>query len=66
MPKMSGLELFKVVKKDADLQDISFIMLTSSSENDKVKEALQAGVTDYIIKPYTTDVLLKNVMNRLG
>lgn len=66
MPVMSGLDLFKVVKDDADLQYIAFIMLTASSETDKVKEALQAGITDYIIKPYTTDVLLKNVLNRLG
>jgi len=66
MPGMSGLELYKEVKSDAKLQAPPWIMLTSSSEGEKVKEAIQAGITSYIIKPYKPDNLLKQVVAKLA
>jgi two-component system chemotaxis response regulator CheY len=66
MPGMTGLELFKEVKKDPKLVAPPWIMLTSSSEGDKVKEAIQAGITSYIIKPYKPDNLLKQVVSKLS
>jgi len=66
MPGMTGLELFKEVKKDPKLVAPPWIMLTSSSEGDKVKEAIQAGITSYIIKPYKPDNLLKQAVSKLS
>lgn len=66
MPGMTGLELYKEVKSDPKLVAPPWIMLTSSSEGEKVKEAIQAGITSYIIKPYKPDNLLKQVVNKLS
>jgi two-component system chemotaxis response regulator CheY len=41
-------------------------MLTSTSEGEKVKEAIQAGISSYIIKPYKPDNLLKQVVGKLN
>lgn len=65
MPVMSGLELFKAVKKDASLKDMAFIMLTAESQSSMVKEAFSAGITDYIVKPFTADVLMEKVVSKL-
>ncbi|CAA9891229.1 Response regulator receiver protein [Candidatus Methylobacter favarea] len=66
MPGMSGLELFKAVREDPKLSAPPWIMLTSSSEGGKVKEAIQAGITSYIIKPYKPDNLVKQVVSKLS
>jgi two-component system chemotaxis response regulator CheY len=66
MPVMSGLDLFKVVKEDPKLAETPFIMLTSSSEGSKVKEAIAAGITAYIIKPYKPADLLKKINSMLA
>ncbi len=64
MPNLSGLELIKEVKADEKLREIPFLMLTGSSDVDKVKEAISAGVTDYIIKPYQQDSLLEKIISK--
>jgi len=65
MPVMDGLELFKLIHKDPELKKVAFIMLTSSSEKEKVKEALSSGVKHYILKPFNADTLLKNILEIL-
>ncbi|MEY3808311.1 MAG: hypothetical protein RI893_1287 [Pseudomonadota bacterium] len=66
MPGMSGLDLFKAVKADVKLETPPWIMLTSSSEGDKVKEAIMAGITSYIVKPFKPDNLVKQVITKLS
>jgi two-component system chemotaxis response regulator CheY len=66
MPGMSGLDLFKAVKDDPKLDTPPWIMLTSSSEGDKVKEAITAGITSYIVKPFKPDNLVKQVVGKLS
>lgn len=65
MPNMNGLELFKESKTDKKLKDIPFLMLTGSSDVQKVQEAIAAGVTDYIIKPYQPNVFLTKIFSKL-
>ena len=65
MPVMGGLDLFKAVKMDANLKDLAFIMLTAEAQSSMVKEAFAAGVTDYIVKPFTPEALLKKVASKL-
>ena len=55
MPKMSGLELLKAVKADASLKDIPFLMVTAEAQKENVLEAIRAGVSNYIVKPFTGD-----------
>jgi len=66
MPGMTGLELYKSVKEDPKMVTPPWIMLTSTSEGEKVKEAIMAGISSYIIKPYKPDNLLKQVVGKLS
>ena len=51
MPEMDGLEFLKKIKSMPDYQNIPIIMVTSEAAKYNVIEALDAGATDYIIKP---------------
>lgn len=57
MPNCTGLEFLKKVRGDARFAKIPFVMLTAEAEAHQVKEALMAGVTNYVIKPFTADIL---------
>ena len=52
MPNMTGLEFLKAVRADADLKRIAFIMVTSEADKEKIMEAVQAGVDQYLVKPF--------------
>ena len=51
-PGMTGLEFLKAVRADAKLKGTAFIMVTSESDKEKVMEAIQAGVNQFIVKPF--------------
>lgn len=65
MPVMSGIELLRAVRADPELKDIPFLMLTAEAYRENVKEAVKAGVTDYISKPFTSQVLIEKVTTAL-
>lgn len=52
MPEMDGVELLKKIRSTAKIAKTPFIMLTSNSQPPQVKEALQAGVSHYMVKPF--------------
>ena len=56
MPELDGIQLLKKVKKNASLQHIPFLMLTSINDEDRLQEAVDAGALDYIVKPGTPDL----------
>ncbi len=57
MPKMDGLELLKNVRNDSQLKDIPFLMVTAESEKENIMAAIGAGVSNYIVKPFTAEIL---------
>ena len=57
MPNCSGLELLKRVRGDARFKKLPFVLLTAEAEVGQVKEAVLAGVSNYIVKPFTVDVI---------
>jgi len=57
MPVMKGLELLKHIRNDPQLKDILFLIVTAVAEKEKVIEAIKAGVDNYIVKPFTCEVL---------
>jgi two-component system chemotaxis response regulator CheY len=57
MPHASGLELLKKVRSDTRLKGIPFVMLTAEAYRDNVEAAVAAGVSGYVIKPFTAAVL---------
>jgi two-component system chemotaxis response regulator CheY len=57
MPNMKGLDLLKEIRKDVNLKNLPFIMVTAEGQKENVVEAVQAGVNSYIIKPFTPEIL---------
>jgi len=63
MPEMDGLEFLKKVRSMPDYDKIPIIMVTSESAKYNVVEALDAGVTDYIVKPINEKTFKQKVSN---
>jgi two-component system chemotaxis response regulator CheY len=57
MPNMMGIDLLKAVRSNDKLKTIPFLMVTAEAQKENVLEAAKAGVSNYIIKPFTADVL---------
>ncbi len=66
MEPMSGFELLQAVRADEALKDLPFILVTAESTTDRVIAAKQAGVSNYIIKPYTAATLKTKLVSVLG
>ena len=66
MPQMSGLDVLKKVRDMKKYKAIPFLMLTAEAYRENVTAAMQSGVTDYIIKPFTADVLANKIDTCLG
>jgi len=62
MPKMNGLELLKAVRSDEDLKHIPFIMITAEVDKDNILEAVNAGVSSYITRPFTFETVSKKLI----
>ena len=65
MEPMSGLDLLRWVRMDRRLSTIPFIMVTAATDTDQVVAAKKAGVTDYIVKPFTVDILRRKLASVL-
>ena len=57
MQPVTGLDLLKKVRADAKLKHIPFIMVTAESKTENVIAAKQAGVSNYIVKPFNAETL---------
>ncbi|MGV8916810.1 MAG: response regulator [Pseudomonas sp.] len=66
MPEMSGLELLTWCRQQENLKGMPFIMVTSRGDKENVVQAIQAGVTDFIGKPFTNEQLLTKVKKALA
>jgi CheY-like chemotaxis protein len=66
MPEMSGLELLAWCRQQDNLKAMPFIMVTSRGDKENVVQAIQAGVTDFIGKPFTNEQLLTKVKKALA
>ncbi len=66
MEPMSGLDLLKNVRALNDNQSVPFIMVTAESKTENVVAAKQAGVNNYIIKPFNADTLKTKITAVLG
>jgi two-component system chemotaxis response regulator CheY len=57
MPVMTGIELLKAIKADGDLKSVPVLMVTAEAKKENIVEALQAGVSNYIVKPFNAKTL---------
>lgn len=61
MPNMSGLEFTKALRSDAKTDSIPILMVTTRGVKEDILEALQAKVSNYIVKPFTPQVLKEKI-----
>ncbi|MGS7251268.1 response regulator [Pseudomonas anuradhapurensis] len=66
MPEMSGLELLTWCRQQPELKNLQFIMVTSRGDKENVIQAIQAGVSDFVGKPFTNEQLLTKVKKALS
>jgi two-component system, chemotaxis family, chemotaxis protein CheY len=57
MPQMDGFELLSAVRRTESLKHMPFLMVTAEAEQDKVVQAVKAGVSNYIVKPFTPETM---------
>ena len=63
MPVMNGYEFLKVVKDDDLLKEIPVIVATGSNDVEEEERCLELGATDFVIKPYKRNIVLKRIGN---
>ncbi len=57
MPVMGGIDLIRAVRADRRWQSVKIVMVTTESEPERVVAALEAGADEYVMKPFTREVL---------
>ncbi len=66
MEPMTGLQLLREVRKSPRLKHIPFIMITAESKTENVVAAKEAGVSNYIVKPFNAETLKAKLSSVLG
>jgi len=61
MPTMTGLELLKRVRADERLKGIPFLMVTAEAQKENIVKAVQAKVSNYVVKPFSPAVLAEKL-----
>jgi len=66
MPEMSGLEFLRQIRAQDRTRDLPVLMVTTNAAKDDIVEALRAGVSNYVVKPFTTDTFKEKIDAVLG
>jgi len=66
MPKLDGLGLLRAVRSNSDIGRLPFIMLTSRGDTELVKQAIELGVNNYLIKPFNLVTLKSKIEAVMG
>jgi CheY-like chemotaxis protein len=66
MPVMSGLELLKTLRENPETAQLPFVMITAEADHGRIGEAIAAGVTDLLVKPYTSNQLVSRIERALS
>ncbi|HIJ55839.1 MAG TPA: response regulator [Deltaproteobacteria bacterium] len=66
MPKMTGLELLKTVRASDEYKDVPFLMVTAETQKQNVLDAVQAGVSNYVVKPFTAEQISDKLQKIYG
>jgi two-component system chemotaxis response regulator CheY len=61
MPGMGGLDLVKTVRRDARLDHVRILMVTSDSVLSSIEQAVEAGANDFVMKPFSREALIERV-----
>ena len=66
MPEMSGIEFIRTIRAQEKYSKIPVLMVTTNAAKDDIVEALRAGVTNYVVKPFTPDVMKEKIAGLLA
>lgn len=66
MPKMTGMDFLRKVRADEKFKTIPFIMVTAEGKRENVIAAVQAGVSNYIVKPFNAATLKEKLVKVIG
>lgn len=61
MPQMSGIDLLRKVRSSEEYADIPFLMVTAEAQQENIIEAVQAKVSNYIVKPFTAETMKQKI-----
>lgn len=61
MPKLDGLGLLRAIRSHPPIQKTAFIMLTGRADKELVQRAVQFGVNNYLVKPFTVGTLKEKI-----
>ncbi|WP_018123990.1 chemotaxis response regulator CheY [Desulfovibrio oxyclinae] len=61
MPNMSGIELLRKVRGSEEYADLPFLMVTAEAQQENIIEAVQAKVSNYIVKPFTPETMSQKI-----
>jgi two-component system, chemotaxis family, chemotaxis protein CheY len=62
MPEVNGLELLKRLRQKPEFSSLVVVMVTTETELDQMAEALEAGANEYVMKPFTKDILVEKLL----
>lgn len=61
MPNMTGIELLRKVRASEEFGDLPFLMVTAEAQQENIIEAVQAKVSNYIVKPFTAETMKQKI-----
>jgi two-component system chemotaxis response regulator CheY len=61
MPQMTGIDLLRKVRGSEEFADLPFLMVTAEAQQENIIEAVQAKVSNYIVKPFTAEVMKQKI-----
>lgn len=61
MPEINGLDLLKRLRQNPALSSLAVVMVTTETEIEHIAEALEAGANEYVMKPFTPDILVEKL-----
>jgi two-component system chemotaxis response regulator CheY len=62
MPVMTGIDMLRAIRADAQLKAIPVLMVTAEAQQANLVEAIQAGVSNYIVKPFTAETMQEKLL----
>ena len=57
MPVMAGIEMLRAIRADPELKHLPVLMVTAEAQKENIIDAVQAGVSNYVVKPFTAEAL---------
>lgn len=66
MPEVSGIDLLREIRADDNLKDLPFVMVTAEAQKENIVEAVKAGVSNYVVKPFTAETVSEKLNKVFG